>query len=261
MPYMFKGLPVTIPKEDVMDAGTYQVYNPRRRVKGSANLVSVPTRRAKRKKATKDVVARNFKIAYNKMIPSKQIQFNVTDVAMATDTLANRTNLVDLTSIAQGTQLNQRMRNKIHLSYVHIRGTIQSNASKAKFLRIVVFSERNNGTLNGTTFANLLHDYAYDDQAPAGIQTDGRYKINPEQYRVHFDKVITLPTEVESAKHYFYKVRVNRRIYYPLAGSGTSACTNGKLYFISLLFDGDNGTEASSVIYSGLATAYFKDNF
>lgn len=224
----------------------------------SRNTVTVPTRRKARK--TKKIPAKSFKQAYNAMLPSKFIKFDLTDISMSSDTVVNAMQYVQLDNIGQGSQLNQRLQNAVYMSYLHIRGSIQSNsATKTKQIRVMVVQEVNQGDLNTTTFANLYINNGATAVAPNGTQRDGSLNINRDFYHVIYDKRIKVQPEVYGSVILNHNIRIGRRIFYPINDSTSTIPKGGLTYLLFNLYDADNATSATTVILAGQANVYFKD--
>lgn len=225
----------------------------------SANLVSKYVKKKKPNK--KNVVAKSFAQAYYKMLPNKEIRFNLEDLAMFTNgTIADRSTYYFLDAIAQGTQNNQRQQSAVHMSYIHIRGTLQNNSNvKTKFVRMMIVRERNNGDFVSATMANLLRGTGTAILAPTGVQTDGKVTINRDSYIPIYDKIYKVPIESEGAVVVKENIRINKRILYPRNNAAAFSPIHGQLVFIALLFDGDNTTTASTVTMGLEARVFFKD--
>lgn len=225
----------------------------------SANLIEKTVKKGKRNK--KDVVAKSFAVAYNKMIPSKEHRYDLSDVNLFTSgTLADRTHYVYLDNIAQGSQLNQRMRNSIHASYLWINGTIQNNSTvKAKFIRVLIVREINQGDFVSASMTNLLRGVGTATAAPSGFQGDGILTVNRDNYIKLFDKKYKVPIESEGTVIVKEKIRLNQKIFYPQNLTAGTTPIHGSTILLVMLFDGDNSTSATTVCWSAMARLFFKD--
>ncbi len=158
-----------------------------RGARNSTNVVYKRNRYVRRRRGKKAMPAKSFKIAYNKMLPVKEARFDM-DKAMSTDTLANRTQSSVISTIGQGSQMNDRLGNSIYISYVFIKGSIGNNSTtKSKFMRIIILHEHNEGSLSLTTFSDLYLNSGFASLAPSGTAPDGEFPVNREQYRVYYD--------------------------------------------------------------------------
>ncbi len=232
----------------------------RGRASRSTNIVSKPAYNKRRNKR-KYKVAKSFRQAYNKMLPSKEIKFLFQDATMNTNSLANATHIQDLTTIVQGTQMNQRLGSNIHVSYVHFKGSIASNSTvKYKSLRLLLIREINHGKLNTTTFADLLTlSNGYGNIAPSQIQSDGADRVNREQYSVYFDKRYKVPLESEGVRYINERVRISKVVPYAFAEATSSDTIRGHFYLIALLYDNDTATSTTTCPFLLNVTTYFKD--
>lgn len=225
----------------------------------SVNVVSKS--KSKKKKRTSYAPSKSFRLAYNKMQRSKEQRFAFSDLDMATDTLAHSVALQNCTAITQGTQSNMRLQNSAYVSYIKWTGTIQSNEfNKAKFLRLIVFGERNAAHLNTTTFSDLFLDSSFADTAPNMLQRTVRIPVNKEQYRVYFNRVIKVPIEAEGNYYWKHDIKIGRKVWWPQADSGSSVPTNGYLYAIMLLCEGDNQQNTVTSVVSSQLRVFFKDS-
>jgi len=229
----------------------------------TANSKNITYKKPKSKKnAKKAKVGKSFKLAYYKMLPTKEIRFKHALTTSATDTMAARMIATRIDNIVQGTQLDQRIGNKIYYGWLHVRGCIQNNSTtRTKFLRMIVLKERNYGSLNLTTYADLydVENGFTTDQAPTGIQTDAAVQINRDKYIPLYDKVIKIKIESEDNVFINRKIRIGKTVTYPQASSSSNDTIHGRLYFITDLFDGDNATAGTTVITNFGCRGFFKD--
>lgn len=236
---------------------TVALVQPKKGNTSSTNLVYKNKKRQNKKKA---VVARSFRTAYNKMRPSKEQRFVVL-ANMKTDLLADWVKAYNLDVIGQGSQSNDRIGNNVHLSYIHMRGTIQNNSVvKAKFIRMMIVADTNNDgvVINTGTFANLYKDYLWTVRAPTGGETDGRYVINTELCKVYYDHTWKIPMESEGIVSIRKNFRINRKLLYS-TNSAVTTPQNGRLYLILNLFDGDSAPVATLVDTNFMIRIFFKD--
>lgn len=225
----------------------------------STNLVSRP--RYKRKNKRKVTVAKSFRQAYNKMQPSKEVKYLFQNATMSTSSLANAVMSQDLTSLIQGTQLNQRLGPSIHLSYVHLKGSIASNSTvKYKSLRLIIIREYNNQHLTAAWADLLTNAGAYTNIAPTQIQSDGADRINREQYQVFFDKRYKVPLESEGVRYINERVRINRVVPYELANGANNVTVRGRFLCIAMLYDNDTTTSVTTCPFLLNIVSFFKDH-
>lgn len=221
------------------------------------NLVTLPPKRKFKKKR---VPAKTFRQAYWTMQPSKEVRTYIDAQMKTTGTIVDWTKYVILNSILQGTQLNQRMRSSIHISYVHVDGVFSNTDDKAKYLRLMIFTEQNRGQLNTTTYADLLISSTFADYAPTGNRSDGRVRLNREQYICHWDKTYRLEPDVEKSLTVKKQIKINKVVTYPQATPASSTPLNGYIYFVAMLFEGDNVATANTTDVSLMFRVFFKDH-
>lgn len=229
----------------------------------SSNSANVYYKKRKpRKYKKKAQVAKSFRVAFHKMQPSKEIRYDVQDLAMDTSTsVASRLEAKYLDSIVQGTQLNHRLGSNVHISYVHIRGTVQSNSTaKAKALRVLLLREVNLGSIDITTFADLFKGPGSSaTYAPIGTQRDLQWPVNNEKAYTLYDRTHVIKPEYEGITHFNKKVRVNKIVRYPANDAAAYNPYHGHLILIMLLADCDNTTSATTVVLSTGVRVFFKD--
>lgn len=227
----------------------------------STNIYYVKPKRKVNRKVLK--VDRSFKQAFHKLQPTKEIRFDVTDLVMDTATsVATRTKHAILDNIAQGTQLNQRLGSNIHMSYVHLKGTIQSNSTaKAKAMRIMIFKEVNNQGVNTTTYANLWKGTGTITYAPLGLQSDTQWPLNRELVHPIYDRTFQVRPEYNGITRINIKKRINRIVKYQPNNSGATSPYHGRIFLLCCLADCDNSTSATTVILTLGVRVFFKDYF
>lgn len=212
--------------------------------------------RRRQPKATK-----SFKNAYNLLLPKKELR---TELQKSLDTSAVPNNVVGASAVGiiQGTQLNQRLQSGIHVSYLHWRGTAQSNSTvKTKYLRFIVLKQANsNGTLlDVINYSNMLTGPTFGTAALSGIQKDIQYQIDREAYRVFLDKVISIRPEHDGNIYFNWKVKINTDIHYPRAAPLSTTPENGNLFCICLLADGDSLPSGTIIDLDSEIRTFFKD--
>lgn len=235
-----------------------RVSSKRRTAAKSANLVS---KKKTKKKATKNVVAKSFKTAYNMMEPSKEIRYNFIDHGMEPATsMATRTETLYLDNIAQGTQLNQRLQNKVHISYVHLDGTIQHNSTlKTRAIRLMIVREVNLGGLDLATLANLYKNIGTASLAPAGTQADLQWPINREVAYPVWQKVYRCKPEAEDMTYVKLRIRINRYARYTPNSSADTSPYHGRLILVANVADCDNSPTTTTTVLNIGVRVFFKD--
>lgn len=230
--------------------------------KNATNVVyKPPKKKAKDKK--KPVVTKSFRTAFNKLTPSKEIRFELSPGLETSTSVASRTSVQYLDNIAQGTQLNQRLRNIVHISYLHLKGTLQNNSNtKTKALRIMVFREINYGTINPAVLASLWKATGSAlVYAPTGTSSDQRWPLNKEICYPIFDKTVTIKPESEGMKVLDYKIKINRLVRFPANNSAVSVPYHGRLMLVFALSDCDDATTTTTMQLSVAGRIFFKDYY
>lgn len=241
--------------------GDPETLRPVRSAVPSSGRNIVPARRRKKKvnyKATK-----SFKMAYNKLLPSKERRYNWTDTSLTTATLAAANTVKVINDYAKGTQSDERIRSAVHSSYVQLRGSIVSDSTtRYKMMRLMCVQDRNGvGTvLNTTTFADLFQDESYADAAMDTTQKMARYNINRNKYKVFFSKVLQLPPEIYGNYRIYENFKVNAVDWFLPSDDAATIPTSGRRYLIAILFHADNSVgDAINVTFSCQARVFFKD--
>ena len=184
----------------------------------STNINYVPTKRGKQKKKAK--VDKSFKKAFYKMLPTKEARLNITDLTLQTNgTLAQASVLGVVNDITQGDQLNQRQGASIYIPYVHLRGSLQSNATKTKFFRLMVVRDNNFvAQLFTGTMAGLFKDATWASQAPVYTQQLSRWALNREMVYPYFDKIYKILPEAQNCTIINEKIKIGRTTKYSVVG-------------------------------------------
>lgn len=193
-------------------------------------------------------------------------------------------------TIAQGTDDNNRIGDKIRGRYLYIKGHLQYNASYINAVasnyvppstcRLMVLSQKNIksnfqiGTLADTD--NLLKDNVGTGtgRAYVGAMTDNLAPINKDLFKVHMDKKIKMDAIVQHSdttgsmafvglKAYYFSCRIKlpATLYYDTTNAGNP--NNFAPFFCmgSVLEDGTSPWQASSPYrVTILSSAYFEDS-
>lgn len=218
-------------------------------------------RKKPRKYRKKVVVAKSFRQAFNKLAPSKEIRYEISPDLDTLTSVATRTSGVYLDTIVQGTQLNQRLQSNIHISYVHIHGTLQSNSTvKAKALRMMVFREVNNGGVNPATYANLWKGPGSSTTyAPTGTSSDIRWPLNRQLVQPIYDKTHVIKPEHDGITKLFYKIRLNKIVRYEVNDGTDGTPYHGRLLCVFALADCDDTPVGTTAKLSCGFRVFFKD--
>lgn len=228
----------------------------------SSNSANVYYKKRKPRKFKKKAqVAKSFQVAFHKMQPSKEKRFPIVDTTMVTNgTIGQRSESLYLDNIAQGSQMNQRLGSNIHVSYVHLRGTIQNDSTvKAKKMRFLILREVNLGGLNLSTLAGLIRYEGTSSGPPVGKQSDVAWPVNREVAYTLFDKVVNIPIEADGIAYFNYKLRINRLVRYTSTDSTDVTPYHGHLIFVAFLVDCDNSASSGNVVFNCAARVFFKD--
>jgi len=234
--------------------------------KAPSNSKNIVRGNKKKKKKGAYQVSKSFKQAFFKMLPTKVKRDNLSDLTMNTATsMASRTQDVQLSDITKNTTeslIYNRTGTEVYIVGVRVNGTIQSNeTAKTKFVRIMILRNNNMNadTLNTTDFHNLYLDEDYSESAPNGTQRDGRLHINTDVVKVYSDRTFVIKAENQDAVPFDYWVPIRWTSRYAIDATSGTDPKNGRIYAISNLYEGDNETTATTVIFSCQTTLYFKD--
>lgn len=255
-----------------MPTRTYKQYIPRRTPivlgasssapSNSANIITTNKRKGVKKNKGYEV-SKSFAKAYWKMQPTKFYRDNITDITMDTFTsMATRMQSSQLNDISKGQDVGDRIGSSIYITGVKIKGTIQSNsANKTKFIRIMIVRNNNCNadTLDTTAYHNLYQNESFAEVAPSGVQTDGRLNVNRDVVHCYSSKIFKIKSEAQDAVQFNYWVPIKWTTNYAYDSTVGSNPLNGRIYLVVNLFDGDNNSTSTTVIFSCQATLYFKD--
>lgn len=229
--------------------------------KSSTNLVYKKPYNKKNKKKAK--VAQSYRIAFNKLTPSKEVRKEFANHTLETQTsVASRTAFLILDQISQGALLNERLQSNIHMSYVHVHGTLQSNSTtKSKAFRLMLVREVNNGGIVTGTFANMWKGSGTTTYAPTGTQDDVQWPVNREIAHRVFDKTYIIKPEHDGITKINHKIRINKVCKYCPNDSTSVQPYHGRLFLIGFYADCDNNPSATTAILNCGVRVFFKDYY
>lgn len=217
-----------------------------------------------KKKKARYAPTKSFAMAYNKLQPTKENR-KVFQIGLSSNPyLIPAANVIDqLTDIAQGTQMNERMRNSIYVSYVKIYGTIAQKVAntKTRIVRIVVLREINNGDLNPATMANYFKNNNWQDSAPDGSANTSRWIVNRDRYQVFFDKRYFIRPKTEQGMTLVNaNIKIGKKFFYGQTDAPNTSPIGGRLMVIASLAEPDDTLSADGVHCELQHRVFFKDN-
>lgn len=224
-----------------------------------------PNYKSKKKTYSKKPVSKEFMKQYNKMIPSKetrkvmQIPLNTSPYLIPAANVAVQLSLID-----KGTDVDERVRNSVYISYVQIKGTFaqQSVTNQTnRLVRLMIVKEVNFGSLNVATMANLFMNNNFGNTAPDGLANTGRWTINRDLYHVLYDKRFTLAPALEggSARQIKESVKIGQLFFYPQTGASNNPC-GGRLMAICSLCEPNDALNQYPVQVELQYRVFFKDH-
>lgn len=232
------------------------------RVRPFANSQNVVYKRRKpRKYRKKAQPSKSFQLAFHKLAPSKEIRFNLAENMDTATNVATRTAASYLDQIAQGSQLNQRLGSNVHISWLHLKGTFQSNSTtKTKAVRMMVLREVNFAGIDTTTYANLWRGIGHTSTyAPTGTSTDINWPVNKSLAYVLYDKVHFIRPEYDGITYFNKKVKINKVVRYTPNDSADSDPYHGRLLFLVCVADCDDTPSTTVVRLNCALRVFFKD--
>lgn len=235
--FTFKGLPVTIGSATGKQSITIKKHS---KPKGSTKQI--------RSIINKDKKAKEKRFAISKL--------------MKTDILADSFYIAELTSLAQGGTIDDRLQNEIRINYVHFQLTCASKtALRTKFIRISIVQDWNSlGTLLDTAnWTNIYRDANFGDTAATALSADLTIPYNLNLLKVYYDKVFMVKPETEGALLVKKKIRLNKRIEYGRNQGTSTLSIGGRIYFLLHMCNADNVSTASTIQATGMIRVFFKD--
>lgn len=221
---------------------------------------TVRRRKTYRKKPAKKALTKAIKKVVNKSKPRREERFYVSS-ALDTSLVANSFENFVVSNISQGDQFNQRDGKKIYMAGLRFTLAVQNNSStKMKFLRIMVVRNKNaqGVTLNTTTYGNLLRQEDFLDLTPTLKSADCTYPLNTGLLQIFFDKTYKVLPEAQGGLYLNRYVPIKRTLSYDSVGSG-NVPTNGQIYVILHLCEGDDVINTTIVDVRGMIRVHYKD--
>lgn len=214
----------------------------------------------KKKTQQKKALTKAIKKVVNKSKPKREKRFFFNS-DLFTSVTANSFAYNTITNIEQGDQLNQRDGKKVYMSGLRLSLAVQSNSAvKTKFLRVMLVQNRQaqGSVLNLTTFGNLLRNETFVDIAPTQTSADVTYTLNTSLLRVYFDRTYRVLMESEGSTLINRYIPIKKTLNYDNVGSG-NVPTNGEIYLILHLTEGDDDPSATTVKARGMIRTFYKD--
>lgn len=170
---------------------------------------------------------------------------------------------LELSNIAQGTDKDNRIGNKIWMSGVKVSITMKNFSTQSRFFRLMLVKNRNRAgdLLDTTAWSDLYQDVNFNDQGADGRILDAQSPLNKDVVEIFYDRVFQLSPSADPKDSFAFTkwIRVNRKFEYGDDGSPNVALT-GQLYWIMHVIQPDFGTgtaDASDCIT--YARVFFKD--
>lgn len=214
----------------------------------------------KKKPAQKKALNKAIKKVVNKAKPKREKRFffnKFLNTSTVTDSFVYNT----VSNIEQGDALNQRDGKKAYMSGLRLSLATQSDSTaKTKYMRVMVVQNRQaqGATLNLTTFGNLLRNETFVDLAPTQTSADATYPLNTSVLRVMFDRVYRILPEYQGSSFINRYIPIKKTLNYDGVGGG-NVPTNGEIYVIIHLCEGDDITTTTTVKTRGMIRAFYKD--
>lgn len=214
-------------------------------------------RKPKRKPTTKKQTALIKKVIH-KSEPAREIRFTNNGNLTANPTVANSFNQIDLHAIASGTQVNQKLFNKIYVSGVHVKISALNNHTNTRVLRIMIVSHKNPADTLDAGYTDLYESSAFAPKAPDGLQGDYVSPINRDILRIHCDKKFIVKPKTEGALALDFYCPINRKWEYKSVAN-QSSCTTGKTFLIAQSIELDGTASTNAMTYLGFCRVHYKE--
>lgn len=209
----------------------------------------------------KGTTIRQVKNIINKDRKVKEKRFAITGL-LKTDVLGDSFYVAEVTSLAQGGTIDDRLQNKIRINYIHAQFTALNNtALRTKAVRVMIVQDWNSlGTLLDTAnWTNLFRDSNFGDTAATALSADLTLPINLNLVKVHWDKVYLVKPEQEGALYVKKKIRINKIYEYGRNQGSSTFAIGGKMYLIIHMCNVDDVSTAATMRTTGMIRVFFKD--
>lgn len=229
-----------------------------------ARYAKYPRRkRFSRRRVVKKVpktVQRYVKSQFNKHIENKVIMYQANeDPALATDTLLYAT---DLSAISQGTALNQRIGNQIHIKGVHCKGFLHNNNTKVLYIRHLIIGTANPNDITASTELLQIGGGATSTLTTANGLNMLYLPINKVKFQVYHDKIMKLggSASIDGVQDRFFNkfIKLNKKITYE-ANTVSADNQSYRFHNIFLVSEGDDDAVPSIVEVSYAIRVWFQD--
>lgn len=243
---------------------------PTKTAKRAPRSTNYVTKTKKKHAKTTIAASASFKKAYNAMLPSKMIGYQVEKELLVDDGTPILDSLMcqELYTAAAGPQQNQRGNNLIYASYVQLKFSLANNSNtKFRGMRVMIIQPKNarKGDLNCVTFPDVLfatsisHTGQTNAPLPLTSSTSGyNYQINTEKFRIYYDKRIPAPREAEGNLQKRLDIRIGSILEFDKNDVADSTANN-PLYLIMLACNIDSAEAAPTLILDAQIRCYFKD--
>lgn len=214
----------------------------------------------KKKPAQKKALNKAIKKVVNRGKPKREKRFFFNE-DMHTSTTANSFAKNTISNIEQGDAFNKRDGKKVYMSGIRLSLALQNNSTvKTKYMRVMVVQNKQaQGTILDTTaYSNLLRNETFVDLAPTQTSADATYPLNTSVVRVMYDRVYRLLPEYQGSSFINRYIPIKKTLNYDGTGGG-NVPTNGEIYVILHLCEGDDTTTITVVKARGMIRTFYKD--
>lgn len=167
----------------------------------------------------------------------------------------------DLTTLSQGTQIDQRLANETIVNYIWFTMSLANFSTvETKIVRLMIVREHQTSgvVLDTAAWTNLYTDLNFGDRVADVLSGDVTYPLNRKVVDVLYDKVITVRKQSDDVQYIRKKLKVNRNVKYA-PGTSLTAPIQGRIYGIAHVCEADNGTSALIIRANGFFRVFFKD--
>lgn len=197
--------------------------------------------------------------------PVREKRFwNSATPTLTTSTLGASFSSMELSSIPQGDDLDERTGNKIYISGVKTTISMKNFAPQSRFVRISIVKNRNKaGDLldTSTSWSDLYQGVNYNDLGASVTLLDAQAPLNRDVLEIFYDKVFTLALVGQERDNYQFTkyIRINRKFEYGDEGDPTTSLS-GQLYLIAHVIKPDfavGNSDATDVVH--MSRVFYKD--
>lgn len=234
------------------------------RSKSRYSRKSYGRRYGRRRPVTTRTVAKIAKRVVNKSHPMRELRKVLPNATMDTNILANSFNLVSLTDISTGDNIDNRTGNRIFLAGVKMSLSFANDsATRPRALRLMVLQliNRDAEVLDTATWTDLYQSTNYTYRTATATSADLVYPLNTDLVKPLMDTTIRISTETAKDSAYIFQKYLPIRKYVEYDGYGGSPYDvhTGRFVFLAHLCEPDDTVSPSTVRASGLFRIFFRD--